>query len=140
MGALPMRLSQAFATLRVAVIAGLTDQIMKELLPNFNSEVEDIRVQWEKKRAESEALADHEKRARIADLIVRRDAFIESLNNDLRLQLGARAKAPEYGGEIKEVPDAKKEGKTVLEVKFKDGSTARMPKSLWVDYKAFSRV
>lgn len=136
-----MRLSQAFATLRVSVIAALTAQITEELLPKFNSEVEDIRRNWESKRAESEALADHQKRAAIADLIVRRDAFIESLNNEMRIQLGTRAKAPEYGGEIQEVPDDKKgKGKTVLEVKFKDGSTARMPKSLWVDYKAFARV
>lgn len=136
-----MRLSQAFATLRVAVIAGLTSQINETLVPNFNSEVEDIRKEWEEKRATSEALADHHKRARIADLVVRRDAFIASLNDELRLQLNARAKLPEYGGEVAEVP-VEKEGKskTVLEVKFKDGSTARMPKSLWVDYKIFARI
>lgn len=140
-----MKKSQAFAMLRESVIQELQFQIQTVLVPEFNSEVKDIEVEWENGRKVSEALADHRKRARVADLIIRRDSFLESLNNDLRLALNARVKLPEYSGEISEIeiPISKEdetETRKVLEVKFNDGSRARMPRSLWVDYKAFQRV
>lgn len=140
-----MKLSQAFATLRAEVVAGLQHRIATELLPQFNSEVENIRRNFEAKKPESEALAMHYRRAAIADLVVRRDAFISDLNTEMRLALNARVKLPEYDGKIEEVDDKPKDGtkgtpRKVLEVTFKDGTKARMPKSLWVDYKAFARV
>lgn len=141
-----MKQSQAFATLRAAVVAELTDQIATHLVPSFNAEVVQIRERHEKARPESEALADHRKRAETADLVVRRDQFIAGLNTDMRTELEKRVK--DYDGTIHEIEvemenkEGKKGPKTkiVLEAHFGDKSTARFPKSLWVNYKAFDRV
>ena len=137
-----MKQSQAFATLRAAVVEELNHDINITLLPSFNAEVAQIRDVWEKERPESEALADKRKRASMADLVIRRDAFIASLNADMKTKLEKRVS--EYGGTITEVtiPDPKDTSRTksVLEAKFGDGSKARFPKSLWINFKAFDRV
>lgn len=140
-GETPMKKSQAFAALRASVVAELQHQISTELLPQFNEEITGIRANWEKARPESEALADHKKRAAIADLVIRRDDFLTNLNKDMRTTLEKRVS--DYGGVIGEVTIEDKETqkpKIVLEAKFDDGSTARFPRSLWVNYRAFERV
>lgn len=139
-----MRCSQAFAALKSQVIAEMLDRVHTELVPHFNAEIEDIVKVWEKERPVSEALADHKKRARIADLVLRRDSFIESLNNEMRLILGGRIKEKEYEGKVAEAEtdDDHNPGKKrkVLEITFKDGSKARLPQRLWLDYRVFARV
>lgn len=131
-----MRKSQAFAAYRTELVADAQLQIQQELIPQFNSEVEDIRRTTEEMKASrGEALADHHKRARINDLKLRQQQFIAGLNQEMCEALEKRVK--EYGGQITEV---EVEGKTKLEAKFDDNSVARMPKSLWVDYNQFHRV
>jgi very-short-patch-repair endonuclease len=132
--------SQAFAALRTQVITELQGEIQGELVPNFNSEIVDIRKKYETTRSErGEALADHEKRARITDLKVRQQEFIDECNRDLAARMEKRVK--EYGGEIVTITTGEgKEAKSVLEAKFPDGSTARVPKALWIDYNQFDRV
>lgn len=135
-----MKKSQAFAALRNQIVAELTENINSELIPQFNAEVIQIREVFEKSKPESEALAMHRRRAHIADLVVRRDEFIKGLNKDLHEQLTKRVK--DYNGEIVEVEIKDENDKPIkkLEAKFDDGSIARFPKSLWVNFKAFDRV
>jgi hypothetical protein len=135
-----IRKSQAFAALRTQIITELQHQVEKELIPHFNAEVEDIRKEHQRLTSEGNpALADHTKRARIQDLKVRQQDFLGSLNEDLRDRLGKRV--TEYGGKVveKEVGEGK-ESRKVLEAVFDDGSTARMPKALWIDYNVFQRA
>lgn len=131
-----MHKSQAFAAFRTSLVADLQNDLTTELLPKFNSEVEDIRrMVQETLENKGQALADHYKRARITDLKVRQQDFIDGLNVEMREALVTRV--TEYGGSI----ETKKEGeKEVLEAKFPDGSSARVPKSLWIDYNQFDRI
>jgi hypothetical protein len=132
--------SQAFAALRAAVVAELQEEINDVLIPRFNAEIEQIRREFEEKKPESEALAMHRRRARISDLVIRRDEFISKSNTEMRAQLEKRIS--EYGGSISEIEIRSEddEPRKVLEAKFDDGSVARMPKSLWINYGAFNRV
>jgi very-short-patch-repair endonuclease len=134
-----MRLSQAFAAFRTEVVESLLLNLREELLPQFNAEVADIRQEHEKMSKESAALADHRKRSRIMDLKVRQQQFIDGLDADLKAAMEKRIK--DYAGTIesKQIADGKG-SKEVLEAKFPDGSTARVPKKLWVDYTQFHRV
>lgn len=135
-----LHLSQAFAAFRTDVINELLSNLREELIPNFNSEVNDIRVEHEASKGEKgEALADHHKRARIMDLRVRQQEFIDGLNQELQERLMKRI--VEYKGEVKEkmvVNDTTE--KKVLEAVFPDKSVARVPKALWIDYGQFDRV
>lgn len=136
-----MKKSHAFAALRAAVVADLLNQITTTLVPHFNAEISEIRTRHEAMRPESEALADHKKRAEIADLIIRRDEFINGLNADLKSTLEKRV--VDYGGKIREIEIEDIETqklKKVLEAVFTDESVARFPRKLWIDYKAFDRV
>jgi hypothetical protein len=131
-----MHCSQAFAAFRTELVANLQADIKEELLPKYNSEVEDIRRKAEDiKGTRGEALADHHKRARMMDLRVRQQVFIDELNKEMRAQLEERVS--EYKGTIETKMDGDKE---VMEAKFPDGSVARVPKSLWIDYKQFDRI
>lgn len=131
-----MHKSQAFAAFRTELVAALQLDLTSELLPKYNSEIEDIRRSTEEIRGtRGEALADHHKRSRLMDLKVRQQDFIEGLNKEMRDGLEQRVK--DYGGAITTSNDGKRD---VLEAKFSDGSTARMPKSLWIDYSQFQRV
>lgn len=131
-----MHKSQAFAAFRTALVAELQADMTTELIPTFNAEIEDIRRTTEEmKSLRGEALADHHKRARILDLKARQQDFIDSLNAEMREQLENRVKS--YGGTIEVKKDGEKE---ILEATFPDKSTARVPKSLWINYNLFERV
>lgn len=130
-----MRKSQAIAAFRNAKILELNNQLDNEIVPAFNAEVADIKHEWEegcKNLSIGEALADHKKRARVSDMLVRRKEFIDSLQTCLKMEMNERIK--EYGGEIQE---SEKDGKKVLLAQFPDGSIARVPKSLWINYDLF---
>ena len=133
-----IRKSQAFAAHRHAITMSLMAQLTNEIAPAFNAESEDIRRQHEEQRLDpkqGEALADHFKRARIQDMVIRRNEFISSLQTSWKEQLNERIK--EYEGEIKEVEE---NGKKVMRVYFPDKSSAKVPPVLWIDYKVFQRV
>lgn len=137
-----IRLASAFATHRTAVIESLKASITKELVPNFNAEIENIRRVFEEEKDDlGESTAIHCRRGRIMDLKVRQQQFIDSLNADLFKDLKKRVE--EYKGKMidKTITDGKSgKEKLVHEAEFPDGSTARVPNALWVDYTVFHRV
>ena len=131
-------MSQAFAAYRTNILAQLQHNLNQELVPHFNAEIVDIRVKYDADKVEhGEALADHQKRARILDLKVRQKNFIDGLSAELIEKLSERIKMQPYCGTI--VP-IQIEDKTVLEAKFADNSTARVPQRMWIDYSQFQRV
>lgn len=132
-----VRKSQAFAAYRTELVTEMQGDVLQTLVPSFNAEIVDIRKSTEEtKQLKGEALADHHKRARIQDLKVRQQDFIDGLNAELTEKLSKRVDL--YGGKIEEKEN--EAGKKVLEATFSDGSVARMPKSLWIDYNLFDRV
>lgn len=145
-----IRLSQAFAAFRTATIAELMQNMMDELVPNFNAEVIHIEKKYEEDKAASgETLAMHWKRAGVTDLKVKQQTFIKQLDDELLKRMKDRIALPEYNGKLKtiEIPGQPKsegkkatESKEVLEVEFPDGSSARVPKGLWIDYSVFQRI
>ena len=132
------RMSVAFAAQREAITVELLQLVDQQELPRFNAAVEDIRRQHEAEKGDpkiGEALADHRKRARYEDQRVKRETFMSTLQSRLRLEM--EAKVTEYGGTLEQSTD--KENKPLIIAKFPDGSTARMPRGLWVNYKMFDR-
>jgi predicted aminopeptidase len=132
------RMSVAFAANREAITVELLQLVSAEELPRFNASVENIRRLHEEERTNlkiGEALADHRKRARYEDARVKREQFIATLQSRLRLEM--EAKVTEYNGTLEQSED--KEGKPVTIAKFPDGSTARLPRGLWINYKMFDR-
>jgi len=133
------RMSHAFAAHQQTVLMELGKMFQEELVPQYNSEVEDIRRQHAEDSHNlkvGEALADHRKRARIEDLKVRRTNFINSLQTRLKLELEKRIE--EYGGKV--VDGENKEGKPIKLVEFPDGSKAKMARNMWIEYRMFDRV
>lgn len=145
-----IRLSQAFAAFRTAKIAELMDNLNKELVPNFNAEVIHLEKKYETDVAEhGETLAMHFKRSGVMDLKVKQQGFIKALDDELLQAMKERILLPEYNGKLKAITipgqpkgEGKKatEPKEVLEVEFPDGSSARVPKGLWIDYSVFQRI
>ena len=135
-----IRRSQAFAAMRQIIIDDLMMKV-SEYVERFNAEVEDIRRQRDemaKDPKHGEAKADHIKRARIQDIVTKRKAFLDSLNTEMHARM--EEKVSEYGGEIIEEVEEGTDKVLALKANFPDDTTARMPKSLWVDYKQFQRV
>ena len=133
-----IRKSQAFASHRHAVVLELTTQLVNEIVPAFNAEAEDIRRQWEEQRLDpkkGEALADHFKRSRIQDMVIRRNEFLDTMRTSFKEQMKERI--DEYQGELKEVEE---NGKTITRVYFPDKSSAKMPNHISFDLKMFQRV
>jgi len=133
--------SEVFSAFRQASITELQHNILNDLLPNYTAEAEDIRREHEANTPISAALADHKKHARVLDLIHRRNKFIAECNSVLVDTLTKKAK--ELNGTITEVTETHRDtGKeqTVLKVLFDDGSRAKMPRGLWIDFKQFVRV
>ena len=133
-----IRKSQAFVAHRHAVAMELMTQLVNDIVPAFNAEAEDIRRQFDEQRLDpkkGEALADHFKRARIQDMVIRRNEFLDSLKTSFKDQMEERI--AEYQGELKEVEE---NGKTVTRIYFSDKSSAKMPANLWIDLKVFQRV
>ena len=133
-----MKKSQAFAAFRSSLIADYQAQVMSDLVPQFNAEMQDIRTNWEEEFRSNEAIADHRRRAREADLQIRRQDFLESINNDFRLAQTARIN--EYGGKIEEI-EVERNGKKkkILNATFPDNSEAVVPNAVWIDFGVFYR-
>ena len=140
-----MRKSQAFAAFRQSLCTELTAAYLNNLVPQFNAECEDIRREHastveEANEAKSEnaknkliELAEANKRARIMDLNVRKNEFVQSLRTRLKLEQDQRIE--EYGGIV-----GTKEGEKGKFVAFSDGSEAKVARDLWIDYKLLQRV
>jgi hypothetical protein len=136
-----IRLASAFATHRGDVIAELQLDVTEKLVPEFNAEINDIGVEYDKlKETKGETFANNRKHARVMDLKVRQQQFINSLDKELSERMETRIKS--YGGTVTPVKaiNPKGEEKEVMEVKFPDGSVARVPQRLWINYQQFQRV
>ena len=148
-----VRASQAFAANRKAVISELLNKLNLEFVPSYNAEIEDIRRQFEKmvtfadeQPISAQALkeaAESRRKARILDINKRKNEFIQSLQVHMKMELAEKIK--EYGGtefEDEESIEGAEEGKTrkVNKVKFPDGSMAKVPRNLFIDYQAFAKV
>lgn len=149
-----LKASQAFAAFRQSVTTELTNQVFDKLVPNFNAEAADIRKGYDDaievaNEAPTDAaknrlieLAANTKKARIFDLVRRKNAFIDGLN--VRMKLEIKERLDEYKGETyeEEEEDPRNKGKKrkVTKVKFPDGSIAKVPQGLFVDSKLFQRI
>lgn len=146
-----IRTSQAFAAFRQAVIQELHNELHNELIPQFNAECADIRKAFEETiefaktqpdtpRNKLIDLADRRKRARILDLVHRRKKFLESL--DLRMKLEINKRLTEYEAEQFEEVEKHDNGteRPVTKARFPDGSVAKIPNRLHVDFRVFDRV
>lgn len=148
-----VRSSQAFAAFRQSLVSELSAKVYDELMPQFNAAVEDIRREYESSvQAANEAptevaknklieLAESHKKARILDLAKRKNDFIGSLRIRLKLEIDGRL--TEYKAEVVE-EEEKREGsektRMVKKAKFPDGSMAKIPQNLYIDYSGFQRA
>ena len=152
-----VKMSQAFAAYRAVVISEVQQKIALDLSYKFNAEIEDIRKGTEEQlsyvaslRAEGkeaaaasiENLAEKSQRARLLDLQMRRSQVLDELNKDMLHKLDQRLS--EYGAEVGLVnePVSPNSEKThsVKKAQFPDGSQAKVPMQLWVDYSQFQSL
>lgn len=154
--------SQAFAAFRTSLLAGLQNEIASDLAHQFNAELEDIRIKdgahrvyigslrvegKEQAAVALENLADKEMKARVLDLKLRRQAFLDQLTAKMHASIDQRV--ADYGGTVATITEPVvgkegqiKEGQTrnVKKAQFDDGSMAKIPSALWVDYSLFQRL
>jgi hypothetical protein len=149
-----IRASQAFAAYRQAVISELNEELVTSFLPQFNAEVFDIQKQFTdtenyitENHASDDAnnkikeLAEKKKHARTMDLMFRKNKFLESLTLKMKMEMLNRVN--EYGGEqFEEMEEhaGRTKPRKVLKAKFPDGSVAKIPQQLHIDWSLFQRV
>ena len=136
-----MKQSQAFAAFRTSLITDKNHAILNELVPVFNSQCEDIRRKAEKdfETYKNQALVDNRKKSAIYDLIMYRKQIIDGVQHDLRDKINERLAKDEATLREEEIDDNGKI-KHITTAIFPDGSFARVPASLWIDYSVFDRV
>lgn len=136
-----MKYSQAFAAFRASLITDKNYAIQNELVPVFNSRCEDIRriTDNDFEKYHNQAKSDNLKRTLTYDLIMHRKQVIEKVQEDVAAAIDARLINDK--AEIK-TEEVEKDGKvkTITTALFPDGSSARVPQNLWVDYGMFDRV
>jgi len=149
---LAVRASQAFAAFRQSLVSELSNKVYEELQPHFNAEAEDIRRRYsdsvkdaadantENSKKKLLELAESNKKARILDLAKRKNDFIASLK--VRLNLEITERLTEYKAEVFEEKEPRegKPDRIVKKAKFPDGSMAKVPQNLYIDYSGFQRV
>lgn len=136
-----MKASQAFAAFRTSLITDKNHAILNELVPMFNSCCEDIRrkVETDFNTYHNQAKADNLKKSLTYDLVFHRKGVLETVQQSMQRAIDERLAAD--GAELVE-EKIENDGrvKHVLTAKFPDGSMARVPQALWVDYSLFDRV
>lgn len=136
-----MKANQAFAAFRASLITDKNHAIINELVPAFNSCCEDIRrrVETDFNTYHNQAKADNLKKSLIYDLILGRKKTLEIVQQSMQKTIDNRLAADEAKLEEKIIV---KDGKTkrVLFATFPDGSIARVPYNLYIDYSLFERV
>ena len=132
-----MKQSQVFAAFRTSLITDKNHAILNELAPSFNAQAEDIRRRVEKdfNTYQNQAKADNLKKTLVYDLVFGRKQVIDSVQKDIAHAINERLAFDGANLEKSVI-----EGKTILTAKFPDGSTARVPQNLWIDYSVFHRV
>ena len=146
-----IRTSQAFAAFRQSIIEQLHAEIENSLVPQFNSEVVDIEKDYTSTVAASEEtptpnaklalvrVAERNREARVLDLKLRRQHFLNEVQSKLRLEMHQRI--DEYKGVVSEETEERDGRKRLVEkVKFPDGSIAKVPAHVYVDFKQFESV
>jgi len=145
-----IKISQVFTAKRTEVVTELQNLISETLVPEFNAELEDIRrgyaesydfavTQPDVARNKVLELSDCRRKARKLDLDLRRQQFIDSLHT--RLVGESLAEAETYGGVIsEEMEERNGKQRKVKKVAFPDGSRAKIPSGIYVDYSLFQRL
>ena len=137
-----MKQSQAFAAFRLSLITDKNHAILNELVPEFNTQCMAIRERVEKdfNTYHNQAKADNFKKSLTYDLIMARDKQIEEVQIELQKSIDERLAWD--GASLREdtIPTSNNRVKTILTAVFPDGSTARVPQKLWIDYSLFERV
>ena len=132
-----MKQSQAFAPFRLSLITDKNHAILNELVPVFNSQCEDIRrrVETDFDTYHNQAKSDNLKKSLIYDLVLGRKQMIEHVQQGLTRDINERL--AKDGATLVE---NKIDNKSIITAIFPDESSARVPKSLWIDYSVFDRV
>ena len=132
-----MKQSQAFAVFRTSLITDKNHAIINELVPVFNSACEDIRrrVETDFSTYHNQAKADNLRKTLIYDLILYRKQVLDGVQKDLHTKVDERLDKDQASLKQETV-----ENKHIVTACFPDGSFARVPSSLWIDFSLFDRV
>lgn len=132
-----MKQSQAFAAFRTSLITDKNHAILNELVPSFNAQCEDIRrrVDTDFSTYNNRAKADNLGKSLTYDLVLSRKQVIDNVQKDMTERVNDRLA---FDGANLRREDI--DGKSILTAEFPDGSTARVPQKLWIDYGVFDRV
>ena len=135
-----MKQSQAFAAFRTSLITDKNHAILTELAPMFNSECEDIRRRVEKdfETYHNQAKSDNLKKSLVYDLVLGRKQTLAEVQNSMAKSITERLERD--GATIRKDVEDGDYVKNVQTAIFPDGSMARVPQSLWIDYSVFDRV
>ena len=136
-----LKQSKAFAAFRASLITDKNHAILNELVPVFNSQCEDIRRRCEEdfQMYHNQAKTDNFRKSLVYDLVLGRQQTLDEVQNTMQQEIAERLAKDRADVKKEEV---EKDGriKTVLTAFFPDGSKARVPQSLWIDYTVFDRV
>ena len=143
-----MKTSKVFAAFRQSISMEITQAIADGIVPEFNAECADIRRKFDDTItfATTEAASDNARnklidlahatrKARILDLAKRRNEAIDK--HRIHFLGDVRERLTDYNAEMVEDIEG---GKKVLRAKFPDGSMAKVPQNLFVNYDQFDRV
>lgn len=136
--------SKAFAVFRASLITDKNHSILNELVPVFNAQCEDIRRKCEEdfNTYHNQAKTDNFRKSLVYDLMLGRQQVLDDVQGDMHREIEERLARDGAKVEKEEIPDPKREGRTksVLTAFFPDGSKARVPQNLWIDYTVFDHV
>lgn len=139
-----LKQSKAFAAFRASLITDKNHAILNELVPTFNAQCEDIRRRCEEdfNTYHNQAKTDNFRKSLVYDLVLGRQQVLNRVQEDMQREITERLAKDGARLEEEEIPDPKREDRTkmVLAAFFPDGSKARVPQALWIDYKVFDRV
>lgn len=139
-----LKQSKAFAAFRSSLITDKNHAILTELVPAFNAQCEDIRRKLEAdfETYHNQAKTDNFRKSLVYDLILGRQKVLDQVQQSLQEEIAHRLNKDGAQLVTESIPDPKKEGreKKVLTALFPDGSKARVPQALWIDYNLFDRV
>ena len=147
-----IRTSDAFVAFRQAVIEELNAEISNNLVPVFNSTVIDIEKDYDlgitgSKDANTERAAlalvrsaERNRDARILDLKLKRQDFLNTIQMRLKMEMDELVKG--YNGEVFTEVEKRFNGKMgpVIRAKFPDGSSAKIPQHVHIHWDQFEQV
>ena len=139
-----LKQSRAFAAFRSSLITDKEHAILHELAPAYNERVAEIRqkVEDDFQIYHNRAKADNFRKSLVYDLELGLQQTLDSVQKDLQERIHERLNTDGAQVITEKIPDRKREGreKEVLTAIFPDGTKARVPHALWIDYKLFDRV